>query len=509
MEDPTALGAAEGQATAPNRTLAAAATNDDKTAVGSANSLSEMELERPSGKQVLLGDYEVTRRLGAGGMGVVYKARQVSLDRDVALKVLFKDLAASRPDFVSRFYREAKVMAKLNHPNVVTCYGVGEAHGLHYLAMEFVEGGSVAHLIKQNGRLNLGDAVHITLACLYALQHAHELNLVHRDVKPDNLLLTSKGVVKLADLGLAKALDDDMSLTQSGLGAGTPHYMSPEQAKSAKHVDARTDIYAVGCMLYRFLTGKVPFNGDTVVELFMAKTKGTFPSARKLNAEIPDRLDLLIDRMLATKVELRPKSCTEVAAELEALAVANEQLSFFGGGAAVKSLVPKLKSSPPTVRMDAAATTKSGDKSSPDARKDAPASDYWYVKAGKKGSKTVVQKLTRDQILSRLREEKLSPSVEVSRDFRSGYRALGSYPEFEYFARSRLQKAKADRRATKIKSFYENLETEERRYKRWKWIKRWTGSAMGLLLLLTVLALVIGGAFLVVWKWADIVKLFK
>ncbi len=284
--------------------------------------------------------------------------------------------------------------------------------------------------------------------------------------------------------------------------------MSPEQAKRAKHVDFRTDIYAVGCMLYRFLTGKVPFDGETLVELFMAKNKGSFTPTRKLNKEVPDQLDLLIDRMLASKPELRPKSCAEIAAELEATGLANERLSGFTGGTAAKAMIPK--SAPPTTRMEAAATTKAGEKMTPAEKKTpVPPGDHWFVKAGKKGEKTVVQKLTKDQIVARLKEEKLSPSVEVSRDFRTGYRALASYPEFEFFARSRLQKAKADRRATKVKSFYENLETEERRYKRWKWIKRWTGSVMGLVLVVVIFAVVAGGAFLAWWKWADIMKMFK
>src|SRR5207248_6262426 len=138
-------------------------------------------------------------------------------------------------------------------------------------------------------------ALHIVLACAHALQHAHELKLVHRDIKPDNVLLTRKGVVKLADLGLAKAQDEDLSLTKTGTGAGTPLYMAPEQARDVKHVDHRSDIYSVGCMLYYFLTGKLPFTGETLVEVIDAKQKGKFTPARRLNADIPPRLDLIID----------------------------------------------------------------------------------------------------------------------------------------------------------------------------------------------------------------------
>lgn len=476
----------------------------NKTDIGPKGGLSEVALERPVGQRIALGDYEVVKRLGAGAMGAVYMGRQISLDRDVALKVLFRSLAANKPDFVSRFYREAKVMAKLNHPNVVTCFGVGEAHGLHYLAMEYVDGGSVADLLKKHQRFSVGDALHITLACLRALEHAHELNLVHRDVKPDNLLLTSKGTVKLADLGLAKALDDDLSLTQSGTGVGTPHYMSPEQTKSAKHVDARTDIYAVGCMLYRFLTGKVPFEGDTVVELFIAKESGKYEPAKKINREVPERLDLLIDRLLAKKPEQRPQTCTEVIREIEAIGLANDRLTYFGGTPKVMTLKSGM---PATVKMEAAATARPPSKTG--ATPQTPAGDFWYLQAGKKGGKIIVHKLSKEQIMARLKSNEISPTAQISRDPKTGYRSIGSYPDFEYAARSRLQKEKADRRGEQIKSFYENLEQEERRYKRWKWIKRLTGNTFGWLLIVGVVALLGALGYTVVLKWPDIIKLFK
>ena len=476
----------------------------EQTAVGPRTGLSEVDLERPAGERIVLGDYEVVKRLGAGGMGAVYKARQVSLDRDVALKVLFRSLAANKPDFVPRFYREAKVMAKLNHPNVVTCFGVGEAHGLHYLAMEYVDGGSVSDLLKKHERFSVGDALHITLACLRALEHAHELNLVHRDVKPDNLLLTSKGTVKLADLGLAKALDDDLSLTQSGMGAGTPHYMSPEQTKSAKHVDARTDIYAVGCMLYRFLTSKVPFEGETVVELFIAKESGKYEPAKKINSEVSERLDLLIDRMLAKKPELRPQSCTEVIREIEGIGLANDRLTYFGG----RPKMPENKSGlPPTVKMQAGATAKPPAKAT--GAPVTPAGEFWYLQTGKKAGKIMVQKLTKEQIMARLKSNEIPPTAQVSRDPKAGYRSIGSYPDFEYLARSRLQKEKADRRGEQMKSFYQNLEKEERRYKRWKWIKRLTGNTFGWLIILGVFALLGGLGYVIFLKWADIIGSFK
>src|SRR5262245_50037597 len=205
-------------------------------------------------KITALGDFRLVRKLGEGGMGAVYQAHQISLDRPAAVKVMAKHLA-SKPDLVERFYREARLMARLDHPNIVRSYGVGEAHGMYYLAMEFVDGGSVSFHLKRVGKFSVGDALHIILACARALAHAHEQTIIHRDIKPDNVLLSKAGVVKLADLGLAKALEEDLDLTRTGIGAGTPYYMAPEQAANAKQADVRSDIYSLGCMLYLFLTG--------------------------------------------------------------------------------------------------------------------------------------------------------------------------------------------------------------------------------------------------------------
>src|SRR5262249_4732620 len=155
---------------------------------------------------IVLGEFEVQKKLGQGGMGFVFKARQTSLDREVALKVLARHLADNK-EYVARFYREAKVMAKLDHENIIRCFSVGESHGLHYMAMEYVDGGSLQNWLDKLGKFSVGDAVHATLAVARGLQHAHDQNLVHRDVKPDNALITKKGQIKVADLGLAKPQD--------------------------------------------------------------------------------------------------------------------------------------------------------------------------------------------------------------------------------------------------------------------------------------------------------------
>src|SRR5262245_46733927 len=283
-------------------------------------------------KTPMLGDYKLLKKLGQGGMGAVYKAHQISLDRYVAIKVLSKELAG-KPAFVQRFLREARLMAKLDHPNILRCFEVGEAQGHRFLSIEFVEGGSLEDWYKKLGRFEIGDALHAVITIGRALEHAHEQGLIHRDIKPDNILLTKKGVIKVADLGLAKGSDDNLGLTKSGTGAGTPLYMAPEQARDAKHVDARCDVYALGVMLYVFLTGQPPFQGATLVEVIEAKEKGKFKPIRSFNPEVPERVDLIVDKMLAKDVKHRYATCTEVVAELEATGMANDRLRFLDAGA--------------------------------------------------------------------------------------------------------------------------------------------------------------------------------
>jgi CheY-like chemotaxis protein len=275
-----------------------------------------------------LGDFQILKKVGAGGMGAVYRAYQVSQKRQVALKVLSRYLSA-QPAYVERFYREASVLASLDHPNIVGFYGAGEEKGFPYFAMEYIDGFSAAVLLQElGGKLPVGDALHVVLKCAAGLGYAHERNIVHRDVKPENILLTYRGDVKIADLGLAKPMDEDLSLTETNTSLGTPRYMAPEQARNAKHADPRCDIYALGGVLYACLTGQPPFQGSTAMELLLAKEKGLFPSARRLNPDVPTRLDLMVDKMLAREPRRRYRSCAEVIGDLESLEMAHARLSF-------------------------------------------------------------------------------------------------------------------------------------------------------------------------------------
>jgi serine/threonine-protein kinase len=282
-------------------------------------------------KTSTLGDFRLVAVLGEGGMGTVYKARQISRPRDVALKVLAKGLA-EQPGLVERFHREGRLLARLEHPHIIRCYAVGEALGFHYLAMEFAGGGGLQVWLRRLGRLVVGDALHVGLACARALQYAHAQGLVHRDVKPANILLTGEGVVKVADLGLAKAVGD-LGLTQTGMGLGTPLYAAPEQALDAKRVDARSDLYALGCVLYHLLTGQPPFTGSNLVEVIGAKEKGAFAPARRLNPEVPGALDRIFPRLLARQPELRYRSCAELVEDLRCLGRDHTELSFLAPAA--------------------------------------------------------------------------------------------------------------------------------------------------------------------------------
>jgi hypothetical protein len=450
------------------------------------------------GKSPNLGDYRLLKKLGAGGMGTVYLAQQVSLDRQVALKVLSKELA-SKPAFVQRFLREARLMAKLDHPNILRSFDVGEAQGYHYLAMEFVDGGSVESWLKKLGKLSLEDALHLTLACARALEHAHEQNMVHRDIKPDNLLLTGKGVVKLADLGLAKAQDDDLSLTKTGTGAGTPLYMAPEQARDVKHVDGRSDIYSVGVMLYRFLTGELPFGGETLIEVIDAKQKGKFKPLRQLNPDVPQRLDLIVDKMLASNPSHRYQTSAELVADLEALGMASERLSFLGAAPAAKKKpaaapAPAPSAARKTDRPAAVVSSPAAPRApaAPASRPEPEEAGVWYVTLPLPGGRTVNKKATHEEVVTLIKNGNLTVDTPMSRSLNGKYRPLNSYPELNQVVKGLLVKAQADRKTHKYRELYAQIEKEDLRRQRRRWINNLIGRFGGFVGLLIGVAIIIG-----------------
>lgn len=468
-------------------------------------------LLKEGAQPVTLGDYQMTKKLGQGGMGAVFKAKQISLDRDVALKVLARHLADDEK-FVSRFQREARVMARLDHPNIIRCYSVGIENGLNYLAMEFVDGCSLQDLIEKHGKFSVGDALFVTLRVAEALEYAHGLNLVHRDIKPDNVLVNKKGVIKLADLGLAKPMNDDLSMTASGVGAGTPQYMAPEQMRSAKDVDGRADIYALGGMLYVMLTGKKPHDGETLVKLLEQKEKGRIEPARKLNPNVPDRLDLMIDKMLTKSLTARYQTCSEVIRDLAGLGIANDYLSVMHPdgppvGLASKSNIPPMKSQKPASTPTAEVPVTP--RVLPQRREsDVPTGDVWYLAAGvTRDGKKKVRKLTYAQMKELIKSKQLDSTMEASKQPGTGYRALATFKEFELLFRSQVAQKKLERKQEKLQDKFAEIAAEVESYERKKWWSRFFNSVGGWVAFVIGLA-VLGGLIFLLIKFAPVIMDF-
>ena len=259
--------------------------------------------------------YEVLELLGEGGMGVVYKARQKSLDRIVALKVL-PPHAAKEASFIKRFIAEARTVAKLNHENIIAGIDVGEADGTYYFAMEHVEGDSAADLIERQGSLEERFALQITAQMAKALEHAHKHGLVHRDVKPQNILVTRNNLAKLCDLGLAK-MQSEAGVDPAGIPIGTPNYLSPEQARGQADVDIRSDIYSLGATLYHMLSGRTPFEGQSPMVLLTKHLTEEPPSLRKANPQVSRGAADLVARMMSKEKEDRHQTPTELLEDVE------------------------------------------------------------------------------------------------------------------------------------------------------------------------------------------------
>jgi serine/threonine-protein kinase len=259
------------------------------------------------------GRYQVVRKLGAGGMANVYLAEDQELGRRVAIKIL-NDRHAGDEQFVERFRREAKNAAALSHPNIVSIYDRGEAEGTYYIAMEYLDGRSLKELIVQRGPAPVTVSVEYARQILSALRFAHRHGIVHRDIKPHNVLVDAEGRVKVTDFGIARAGASQM--TEAGSIVGTAQYLSPEQARGTD-VDQRSDLYSLGIVLYELLTGSLPFNGDTPVEIAM-KHLSTIPEAPSAKRpEVPRDLDLIVTRALAKDPDDRYQSAEEMDADLE------------------------------------------------------------------------------------------------------------------------------------------------------------------------------------------------
>jgi serine/threonine protein kinase len=249
----------------------------------------------PAGSR--FGDYEILQPLGSGGMGMVYRARDLTLERVVALKVLAPELSKDQ-SFVQRFLKEARAVARLNHPNIVQVYNFGSVESVYYLAMEYVDGESLGHHLKSR-HYTEAEAIRIVRQVCRPLAVAHAEGIVHRDIKPDNLMLTSRGELKLVDLGIAKRIDEDQSLTLTGQSIGTPHYISPEQIRGQKDIDARADIYSLGATFYHLVTGHTPFKGSSGALVMSMHLVDPLPDPRQWEPGLSEGLCRVIRKMMA------------------------------------------------------------------------------------------------------------------------------------------------------------------------------------------------------------------
>ena len=280
-------------------------------------------LGQPSG--LVLGKYIIQDKIGEGGMGEVFVAEHRRMKRPVVVKILPATAMESEYS-IRRFQREVEAAAKLQHPNIVTAFDAGEEHGIHFLVMEYVEGEPLGSLISKEGPFTLTQALSCVLQTAQGLEYAHAQGVVHRDIKPNNLLLNTNGEVKILDMGLARIEDgtatisvkDGDSLTQKNQIVGTIEYMSPEQVDDSSQADGRSDIYSLGCTFYRLLTDEPPFHGDSIVKTLLAHRMKPVPSIRDKRPEAPAELDEIMQRMMAKLPEDRYQSATELLEDLKA-----------------------------------------------------------------------------------------------------------------------------------------------------------------------------------------------
>jgi len=291
-------------------------------------------MEPPQTPRVLSGRYELSHLVARGGMAEVYRAHDRLLDRPVALKVLFPELSVDRA-FVERFRREAQAAANLSHPNIVPVFDWGEDGGTYFIVMEFIDGRALSSILRTAGPMHPDRAAEIGADVAIALAYAHRHGVIHRDVKPGNVLITEDGIVKVTDFGIARAINTEESLTQTGAVMGTATYFSPEQAEGMG-VDARSDIYSLGVVLFEMVTGRPPFMGDTPVAVASKHVRENPPTPREINPSVPPDLEAIILKCLAKSPEYRYATGDDLRVDL----------LRFREGRAVGAVAPPMMAAP-------------------------------------------------------------------------------------------------------------------------------------------------------------------
>jgi len=277
------------------------------------------EFEAKKSSQRIPG-YRIQRKLGSGAMATVFLANQLSLARPVAIKVLPRKFS-DNAKFIERFYKEGRAAAQLNHPNIVAAYDVGQAGEHHYFVMEYIDGPTVYDKLVNDKRVSEAEAIRITIGTARALQHAHARGFIHRDIKPKNIMLTSQGVVKLADLGLARAMSDkEAAKAEAGRAYGTPYYISPEQIRGEVRIGPPADIYGLGATFYHMVTGRVPFEGKNPSAVMHQHLKTELTPPDHLNPKLSPGAAQVIEMMMAKDPAERYQNATDLLHDLELIA---------------------------------------------------------------------------------------------------------------------------------------------------------------------------------------------
>jgi serine/threonine protein kinase len=272
-----------------------------------------VELEQPG--LLAIGPYDLLSKIAEGGMGTVYRGRNRETGEPVAIKVVPPHLLSNQI-FLKRFEQEYAAAKTLNHPNIVKALDFGREGDSPFLVMEFVEGESLGQRLERDLRVGEREAINIISQVCQGLQKAHKAGMIHRDVKPDNILVTKEGVAKLTDLGLVKELETDLNLTRTGRGLGTPHYMAPEQFRNAKKADVRCDIYSLAATMYHMVTGELPFKSLSPLDAWMKKIHNEIAAPRQVLPDISERVDWAIRRSMNSDPKERAGSCREFVEDL-------------------------------------------------------------------------------------------------------------------------------------------------------------------------------------------------
>ncbi len=287
-------------------------TEDQVRAVKTA--LGRLQRDEEKGDALRIGNYEIIGKIGDGGLGTVYKARQISMSRDVALKVLHKKWLGDE-EFKKRFLLEARLAGRLSHQNLIQVYDVGRDRGVYYFSMEFIDGETVEDMIDRVGPLDVPDAIDIVVQIMHSINYIKQWDIVHRDIKPGNMMMTRKKQVKLGDFGFVKSKLDPVISTE-GEVLGTPDYISPEQAMGADNIDWRSDQYSLGCSLYHMMTGKPPYEGSGS-SVMRQHIKSELPDPRTINSKIPDPVMTILERMMAKNPADRFQDAAHLIEDLE------------------------------------------------------------------------------------------------------------------------------------------------------------------------------------------------